>query len=58
MAGVDPDDPNAKENQDHLDILAEQVAAKDNLKTRITSSPDMIYKGVMFCKQSFVYCWA
>lgn len=53
MAGVDPNGANAKEIQDNLDILAEQVAAKDNLKTKITSSPDMIYKGVMFCKFHF-----
>jgi hypothetical protein len=55
MVGIDPNDPDAKEIQEKLEILAEQVAAKDNLKTRITSSPDLIYKGVMFCKLRFAY---
>jgi hypothetical protein len=34
---IDPTGEHAKEIEDKLNILAEQVAAKDNLKTKITS---------------------
>ena len=50
---IDPTGARAKEIQDNIDLLAEKVAAKDNLKTKITSNPDMIFKGVMFCKSLF-----
>lgn len=37
-----------KEGIQHLELLEEKVAQKDNLKERITNKPDLIYKGVIF----------